>query len=230
MKALRSAKRHAGFLTVTDGSAAIEFAVLLPVLLILLFGTVEISKYVHTTNQIVQTVSLIGQMASQLPGTAKVSDVQRIWSAAPLIAPESKRVAMRLGKSAWTDALMVTITHIVFTKRDASCVSDCEYEANVAWSVGQTPLSCAKLAMGQAIAPTTEIIPPEFFGSGSVLLVQASLPYVPQLDGTAHFLDGVATALTTTLTESSWFLPRNAPRISLSQSAVGSPRFNVCAV
>lgn len=230
MRARRLLERCEGFRKGRDGSAAIEFSLILPILLILLFGTVEVSKYIHTANQIVQTVSMIGQMASQLPASAKTSDVQRIWSAAPLIVPEAKRVAERLGRSEWSDVLTLTITNIAFTKRNAACETACEYEANVAWSVGQNPVACGKLAPGQAISSTGETVPAEFFGSGSVLLVQASMPYVPQLDGTAHFLHGVADAFTTTLHESSWFLPRSAPRISLSQQATGRPRSNICTV
>jgi len=228
MRAGRLRKRFGCFLPAEGGAAAIEFAIILPILLVMLLGTFEISQYVHTNNQVVQTVSMVGQMASQLPATAKLSDVQRIWSAAPLIAPESKRVAQRMGRSSWSDALTVTISNIAFQKRDASCQSNCQYDASVAWSVGQSPLACGKVAPGQKLAPTNAVVPNDFFGSGSVLLVQASLPYVPQLDGTAGFLDGVARALTTTLSESSWFLPRNATQIAMLPTGSGSPRSTIC--
>ncbi|WP_416357828.1 TadE/TadG family type IV pilus assembly protein [Aureimonas phyllosphaerae] len=211
-----------------DGTAAIEFAIILPVMLVLLLGTFEISRYIYASNQIVHAVSMVGQMASQLPASAKASDVQRIWSAAPLIAPEAGAVARRLGRSVWSDALTVTISNIAFDKSDAACQTDCQYQASVAWSVGQSPLACGTISQGQKLPPTDAIIPTEFFGDGSVILVQAALPYVPQLEGTAGFLDGVARNLTTTLSESSWFLPRNAKRIALSPSAGGGPRSNIC--
>ncbi len=210
------------------GVAAIEFAFILPVLLVLLLGTFEISKYIQTNNQVVRTVSMIGQMASQLPASAQAGDVQRIWSAAPLIAPEALRTAERLGRGGWSDALSVTITSIAFTKRDSACQTACEYEGNVAWSVGQSPVACGKIPSGAAVAPTSETIPSELYGSGSVLFVRATLPYAPYLAGTSNFLGGLAGSLTTTMAESSWFLPRNASRIVLSGTGAANPQVRLC--
>lgn len=217
-----------GLRTDDSGAVAIEFALLLPILLVLLLGTFEISKYIQTNNQVVQTVNMIGQMASQLPASAKAADAQRIWSAAPLIAPEAHRVAERLGSQAWSDVLAVTITSIVFTKRIATCKTNCEYDGNVDWSVGQNAATCGKIRPGEVIRPTSQVIPTALYGEGSVLLVQASLPYGPYLTGTSSFLVGMAQALTTTMSEASWFLPRNASRIALSAVGTASPRFVIC--
>lgn len=210
------------------GAVAIEFALILPILLILLLGTFEISKYIQTNNQVVQTVNMIGQMASQLPASAKAAEVQRIWSAAPLIAPEAHRMTERLGARAWSDVLAVTITSIVFTKRIATCETDCAYDGNVDWSVGQNLATCGVIRPGEVIQPTSQVIPAALYGEGSVLLVQASFSYAPYLTGTSSFLGGVARALTTKMAEASWFLPRRASRIALSAVGAASPRFVIC--
>ncbi|MFC0191518.1 TadE/TadG family type IV pilus assembly protein [Aureimonas pseudogalii] len=225
---MRLNRRFLGFADERDGSVAIEFAMILPVLLILLLGTFEVSKYIQTNNQVVQVVSMVGQMASQLPAAAKVADVQRIWSAAPLIAAEAQRVAVRRKASRWSDVLSLTITSIAFTKRIPSCQTDCQYDGNVSWSVGQAPITCGKIYRGGAIRPTSDVIPDELYGPGSVLHVRASLPYEPYLTGTASFLDGMARALTTTMVESSWFLPRNATNIALSAIGAPNPNFTIC--
>lgn len=229
MSAVVRLRRVAKRLAVAQGGvAAIEFAFVLPVLLILLFGTFEVSKYIQTNNQVVRTVSMVGQMASQLPANAGSADVQRLWSAAPLIAPEALRIAERRGAADWSDVLSVTITSINFTKRVASCQTNCVYDGDVAWSVGQSPISCGKIPSGTALKPTSAVIPDELYAEGSVLFVRATLPYAPYLTGTAGFLEGLAGALTTTLSEQSWFLPRNAARIVMSGTGAPTPKVQLC--
>ena len=219
---------RARFASSSEGTVAIEFAFIAPILLILLLGTFEISKYIQTNNQVVEVVNMVGQMTSQLPAAAKVSEVQRIWSASPLIAPESLRVAANQGAGGWSDVLSVTITSIVFTKRVSSCETDCEYEANVAWSVGQSPTPCGKLPRGSQAQPGVGAVPDEFFREGSVLSVRSTLPYQPYLIGTSSLLGTVGRTLTATMSEGSWFLPRNAPRIVLSAGGASSPRATFC--
>ena len=161
------------FASRNDGVVAIEFSFILPILLILIIGTFEISKYIQTDNQVVQVVSMVGQMSSQLSATTDVTDIQRIWSASSLIAPESQRVADNLKAQRWSDVLAVTITSITFSKRVPSCNSNCVYDAQIAWSVGQNPVSCGTIPSGSPILPTSDIIPAELYGQGSVISVRA---------------------------------------------------------
>ncbi|KTR05546.1 hypothetical protein NS365_11090 [Aureimonas ureilytica] len=211
-----------------EGVIAIEFAFILPILLILIVGTFEISKYIQTNNQVVQVVSMVGQMSSQLPATTDVTDVQRIWSASPLIAPEAQRVAANLKAQRWSDVLNVTITSIVFTKRVPDCQSNCVYDAQIAWSVGQNPVSCGTIPSGNPILPTQDVIPAELYGQGSVISVRASLSYLPYLIGTSDLLAGLASSLSGQMTESSWFLPRNADRTALTGLAAATPQVRLC--
>ncbi len=111
------------------GFAAGEFALVIPPMLALTFGAIEVSKYYQTSNQVVQVVNMIGQMVSQLPNPVPKQDVQNIWRAAPLIAPESLRLARQLGRSSWDQVLGVTITSVSFVKKVPSCTADCTYEA-----------------------------------------------------------------------------------------------------
>lgn len=229
MTARRFASRRRSFGGNQSGVVAIEFAIVLPIMLVLLLGTFELSKYIQTNNQVVQTVAMVGQMASQMPGSSTVADAQRIWSAAPLIAPESRKTAARMSKASWSDVLSVTISSIVFKKRDASCNENCVYDGYVAWSVGQTPIACGKVPPGAALQPIGVAIPDEIYGPGSVLFVGSTLPYQPYLGGTLSILGDLGNTLTTTMSEASWFLPRNATSITLSTAGAGStPSYRIC--
>lgn len=217
------------FVEDAKGSVTIEFIIIAPIILMLIFGTFELSKYLQTNNQVVQAAAMTGQMVSQLPGTAKVADVQKIWSAAPLIAPESLRVAARDGASDWSGVLDVTITSVVFKRTDPACLSECDYTANVAWSVGQSPRPCGTVdAAGPGDDPDRPGVPEELVRDGSAIMVQTALPYQPYLFGTSSFVPGVASALTTRMREVGWFQPRNASRIALSTPAASNPIHVLC--
>lgn len=190
----------------------------------------EASKYLQTDNQIVQTVAMTGQMASQLPAKSSVEDVQRIWGAAPLIAPEAAAIARKKGSAAWSSVLALTITSVAFTKTVASCTASCDYEAKVAWSVGASPAACGKLQKAaNDAAPSRTAVPAQLYGEGSAISVFASLSYEPRLSSVAAFLPGMGTAFTTGMTEAGWFQPRNTAQIVLSASGSGSPPFTLCS-
>lgn len=211
------------------GAVVVEFAVVVPVMLLMILATFEISKFVQTNNQVVQTAAMTGQMISQLPGRATVSEVQRIWSAAPLIAPEAQRMADRQGAQSWSEVFDVTITSIVFQKSEAACEADCAYEANVAWSVGQTPMACEEVALvGEDDEPAETAVPEALVREGSALLIQTSLPYQPYLTGDRGVVAQAVQALDTRISETGWFQPRNASRIVVEEPADASTDYRLC--
>lgn len=211
----------------TDGSVIVEFALIVPVMLVLILATFEISKFVQTNNQVVQVASITGQMISQLPGQAMVREVQRIWSAAPLIAPEAQRLARRRNAASWDEVLDVTITSVVFRKTESECSTACEYKANVAWSVGRSPRSCGELTMTKSDGTVGEV-PAELVREGSALLVQTSLPYEPSMAGDGGLVSGIVRQLDTRISETGWFQPRNSSRIVVAGPAGSSPDHRLC--
>lgn len=212
----------------TGGSVVVEFALVVPVMLMLILATFEISKFIQTNNQVVQTASMTGQMVSQLEGRASVAEIQRIWSAAPLIAPEAQRMAARRGAASWNEVFDVTITSVVFRKTEAHCTTDCDYEANVAWSVGRSPRACGTVAPAGEEESDDTAVPEDLMREGSALLIQTSLPYEPYLVGESGAAAQVVRRLDTRISETGWFQPRNAARIVAAEPAGASPAYRLC--
>ncbi|WP_102957734.1 TadE/TadG family type IV pilus assembly protein [Mangrovicella endophytica] len=203
------------------GIAAVEFAVVAPVMLFLSVATIEVSKYYQADNQVVQVANMIGQMVSQLPDEVDASEVQKIWKASPLIAPEAFRTAKQLSLADWNSALAVTITNVAFTQKVPSCTSACEYVANVAWSIGDDPMACGQLIKtSNATPPTQGLVPEVLFMPGSAIFVTAKLRYKPHL-GTDFFTSDA-------ISEAAWFRPRNTTLIRVTPSIIAAPTVVRC--
>lgn len=83
----RRRRRH--FLAATDGIAAVEFALLLPLLLLVLFGTIELGTAIVIKSKLRTAASTVAEIANQYT-TIQNSDMSGILgAAAAIITPYS---------------------------------------------------------------------------------------------------------------------------------------------
>ncbi len=169
------------------GLAAIEFALLLPVLTAVLFGVVDLSLGVVMSRRLTvaaqETATIASTMAVQA-GSLNVITGAQAWQAST--APFALFPLWRASPSSGSFA--ITLSAVNFTTA-ASCKTGCTYAAAVAWSAanpaGQPELrACGSLAAVPNTSPSSLAnLPAGLFGATSVLVADVSSVYVPMFTG-----------------------------------------------
>lgn len=175
-----------------DGFAATEFALALPVLLLMMLGFVELDRYAWATRQMETTATSIAQMLTQtgqgagkglLGATADVkpSDIEMARNSVQVLFPRVLADSARL-KHKWSDDIAVGISSVSFKELNPGCVGPaCKYEATVAWSGGNARRPC-KIALTEkpnTEPPSATTLPSDAFGPNSIVVVDLTYAYKP---------------------------------------------------
>jgi Flp pilus assembly protein TadG len=142
--------------TSKSGIAMIEFALLLPVLVILFFGTVEVTEIVIAKRRLNLLVYALGDLTSQSQ-TISASDFTNIFGAAStIIAPLS------------TASLQMRISSVIVYTTGKTCVD---------WSeVSGTGIAALQAGSTTYVLPTS-IKPSTSSATQDFIVAEANLPY-----------------------------------------------------
>ena len=182
--------------------AAVEFALVLPILLLLALGGSELGNYLNTSRRVGLIAHSIGQLLTRsTTGNVNYIDVTFARDSAIVLYPPILQKAAAAG-TAWTSVISISISSVVFSLQNSSCTSNCTYKAQVAWSGGATPRPCSvNLASAADTAPPTpNTLPADTFGPGSMIVTDVVYPYVPLFG--SSFLPSI------NITRSSYVQPR----------------------
>jgi Flp pilus assembly protein TadG len=159
------------------GIAAVEFAFILPIMLTLYLGCVEVTQGVIANRQITAIARTVADLASQQTGAltdtgnaALGLDVSQIFAASQALFPSA------------TAPIKMTLSSVDFVPV-GNCSSNCTYTAQTSWSVsvnGGTTRSCITLSQvpnGTTPAPNT--MPAGMYGPGSVIVADVYYLYNP---------------------------------------------------
>ena len=170
------------------GLAGIEFALVLPLLLSMLFGVVDLSAGIITSRRLAVAADAVATIASTMAVQATNLNIllgTQAWQAttAPFaIFPQWRGVA---GPASFA----ITLSSVNFTATPAGCTTACSYTAKTAWSAanpnGQTNLRpCGMLSSVPNSSPSTlASLPAGVFGATSVLVGDVAAVYVPMFTG-----------------------------------------------
>jgi Flp pilus assembly protein TadG len=87
----------------TEGVAAVEFAFILPVMLLMYLGGVEVSQAVAVDRKVAILARSLGDLVAQV-NTINTSEVENIFNVAPTVmAPYGATAARMAVSSIWTD-------------------------------------------------------------------------------------------------------------------------------
>lgn len=184
----------------TGGVSAVEFALVMPVLILLMMGVVEINRLTWANKKTQIAANAVGEMLSSAQTPPTAGDLQFISDAGMIIDPQVLLDAQAQGTS-WSSILQITYTNIVFTPTLPGCLVSCTYTANVAWSAGAHRRACGTLNPapdGSGYGVST--LPKSLFGPSSTIAVDVQYLYTP--------IFGSRIAGSRTLSRTAYFVPR----------------------
>ena len=209
--------RRLGLRRSTSGSAAVEFAFIMPFLLVLLLGAFEVSRYITTLRKVTLASNSVAEILSQnQSGTITVIDVLTAFDSIMITFPGVLADAHAKGID-WYNDIQATFSSVAFTPTKPGCTSNCIYTANVAWTWpwNSTGRVCGvpQTSVSDTSPPTLTALPQSSFGPGSMIVVDVAYVYTPT----------VATKLFSPMTirKSFYIPPRRVPLVKLDPAAEG---------
>lgn len=176
-------KKLLQFVMERQAVAAIEFALILPLLTLLTLGTFELQRALRLERQLSHAAESIAGLVAQRQDV----DAGRLnvdFNSSIHTFPETARM-----EGIWWHLLMHQISHVVFKPEDTSCKADCAYKADVAWiwptydtgeGIGNLRRKCGTLAAAPPGAtPEGGSIPKAFFGPGAIIAVDLKFRFKP---------------------------------------------------
>ncbi len=211
------------FLRNRKGLVAIEFAMVGPVMLAMLLGSVELNNHIVASIRLAQASYSIAQIVSEAPnppGTVNYMDLQMAHDSAMVAFPQVLANSYAQNKS-WGNDISITISNVAMTKVVATCTTSCAYTAYVIWTWGSAPRPCQTNltpASSDSAAPSATTLPPDAYAPGSLIVVDVVYTYRPT------FLSNLFG--NSTMSRSTYLQPRNVPpssHIKYDATVTGDP-------
>ncbi|ABY29337.1 TadE/TadG family type IV pilus assembly protein [Methylorubrum extorquens] len=182
--------------------AAIEFALILPTLLLILFAGTQVVAYVNATRKVELVAHSISQMISQsvpldTTNVARVNatDLHFSYDATLVLFPYVMKDAKRQGRS-WWENISINYASIQFKAKNTACqnnpdtstdLSPC-YNANVVWTTTGTaqpgganyrPCDTPQLPADDDATPSRATLPRSTYGPGSLVVIDVAFDFTP---------------------------------------------------
>ena len=220
----RFSTRRTGFQGDHDGVAAIEFAIVFPVALLLYLGAAEVSRAVITSRKVETLSRTVVDLLSQQPTSSQPTSTPPPSTAITMTALQTMMSASTgLLYPAPTAPLEMTLTAVdIVNKSNGQCC-----QANVRWSYSQSgmlrkcgiPLTPADPSAppSPATIPATLIPPlPSLPYSISVLIADVSYAYQPLIRSSlTSFVANIG------MSRTSYMLPRSIGQVILQTPGPG---------
>ena len=206
----------------SSGVAAVEFALILPIMLLFLFGGFETVRAISSARRLTFLANAIAEQVT-VSTTGKISnaDMHFFYNATMVVFPQVLRDATQYGNYWWQD-INISVSSIAFTTVPAGCTSGCTYSPNVIWS-GSNYRSCLVPPTGVSdqLSPSASTLPLDVFGPGTLIVVDLTYKFHTILTGS--FLENYVPGLNNLVLRKSVYLqPRYVPTINY-QSGTSSP-------
>lgn len=171
------------FAAARSAVAAVEFAVIMPLLIIVVLGGAELARYIVICRTLTNLSSSLASMVAARTTPFNFNDAVFDYYSAFVTMPFLLGDAASRGVP-WNFDVGMTVSSVVFTPTQAGCTSNCTYNAKVAWSVN-SPIavmrSCAiaPTAVSDSSAPNMTTLPQDVFTAGSVIVADVAYVYTP---------------------------------------------------
>jgi Flp pilus assembly protein TadG len=208
-------RRAKEFCRARQAMAATEFALLLPLLIILMLGSVETARAIIAARSVTAVATTAVEMLSQQPSQVTYVDLHFATDSTMVIFPQMLQDAARKGVS-WKSDISVSIAGVLFSGKPAGCTTSCtSYDANVVWNSGANKRTCGVLLTSapDTAAPSKTTLPADVFpvapSQGALLLVvDIVYNYTPIFGSTFTALFGSPLFGTIPIARSAYLAPR----------------------
>ena len=206
--------------------SAIEFALVLPIMILILLAGVQLTLYINATRKIERIATSISEMISQAAppnnsttlASVNTLDLHFSYDATLVNFPYIMGDAASKNINWWQD-INIDFASISFVQTTTPCnavgdLSAC-YNAKVLWtSVGTTgtnfrPCGSVQSAVNDNIPPSSTTLPRSLFGPGSIIAIDIAFRFVPTFG--ARFLPPL------TISRSVFVQPRYATQINFDK-------------
>jgi hypothetical protein len=168
------------FWSARQAIAATEFALVLPILVILMLGSVEAARLIISAQRVTQVATTIVEMLSQtqaqnpnetgtgIPWSVTYLDLDFAIESTMVIFPQILQDAAQKGIS-WSNDISISMAGVLFTPNPTTCTSNCSYIANVVWNSGPNTRTCgvALTAVPDTSVPSKTTLPTDVFPTGA---------------------------------------------------------------
>jgi Flp pilus assembly protein TadG len=201
-----------------DGVAAVEFAIVLPLMVLVYVGSNEISQAMMANRGATISARTLADLISQQQNNVSIQDsdlVQAFSAAAATMSPFP------------SSSLAMTLTSIEFTSNPASPYG---YDAKPRWTAtqnGGTPRPCQVLTPSSNTAsPSTTTMPQGLYGSASMIVADVAYSYSGALFVTRLTQLGAPQLLQ--FSRTAYMRPRNWISTSPAYIPYAGSTFTVC--
>lgn len=220
--AARLHRRAKEFWRARQAIAATEFALILPLLIMVMLGSVETARAIIAVRKVTLVANTVVEMLSQNqannpnetpnePSTVTYIDLHFAMDSTMVIFPQILQDAAQKGIS-WKNDISISMASVVFTPNPSSCTSNCIYNANVVWNSGPNKQTCGVLLtpVADTATPSNTTLPADVFGPGSLIVVDIVYNYTPIFGSIFTALFGSPLFGTIPIARSAYVAPRNA--------------------
>jgi Flp pilus assembly protein TadG len=189
--------------------AAIEFALIAPVLVLMAFGSYDIVQGFITYTRVNYAAQAIGQIATSMAVAG--TNLNQLNDTQALAATSAVYALLPALNSANPPAFSVVLSSIAMTPTVSGCTSNCTYTAHVAWSSvfqGSGTARPCDTTQGVSVitsvpdtaSPSPTTLPVDAYSSSPLLVADVTYTFQPV------FLIAIQTSIT--MTSSAYFSPR----------------------
>jgi Flp pilus assembly protein TadG len=194
MSARQISLRH--FAASRDAASVIEFALVLPVLILLMLAGLQLVLYVNATRKVEYVAASIGQMISEAAPPSNATTVASVNATDLGFSHDSTLVLFPYIMSdaaqkniAWSQDISIDYASVQFKAIDGTSCSGYDqsacYSASVVWTSGSTtgadyrPCAPNQIAADDTAPPSPTTLPRSVFGPGSIIAVDVVFNFVP---------------------------------------------------
>jgi hypothetical protein len=212
-----------GFARCRAGVAAVEFALIAPVMLFLLLVGFDVGRFVLATERVERVAGSVSQMlaetAPSAPGSTvgyvSANDLLFFWNSAMFTFPDVL-TASNAENTNWWNLLDVEMSSIKFNVTPANCTSSCTYTPKVLWSLGARACGSTITAASDTAGYSPTTLPADVFGPNSIIVVDVAYSWSPTV--AAAYLPSIQ------IERSAYLTPRSVQTVlAVANNGVANP-------
>ena len=163
--------------------AALEFAIIMPVLVIFMLGGAEVARFVYVSRTMTNLANSLATLVAERTTALNFNDIVFDFYSTVVTSPFLLSDAASRGTT-WNYDVALTMSSVIFTPTKSGCTSGCTYTGQVAWSVNspiaaQRSCTVAPVPAADTAPPSLATLPKDAFTAGSMIVADVVYNYTP---------------------------------------------------